>query len=680
MSENPLLELTVPDSEPDWPAIRPEHAEPAIRAILQRQREEFEALLSSGPQSPGWEDLLEPLECMDDDLSRVFAPIGHLFSVCNSPAWQQAYEACQQAVTEWSLDQSQDPRLYRAVRAVASRPDLPQWPSARRRIVENTLRALRHGGAELAGEQRERFRTISLRLSELGTRFEQNLLASTDAFSLNLTQAERLAGLPQDLLERAAQRARAEGASGWTFGLDYPTYDAVMSHARDRALREQFYRAWVTRASSGAHDNAPLIDEILALRREQAALLGASNYAELALEDRMARSPQQIEDFLLDLARRARPRAEAELARLRELAAADGIDALAAWDTGYYAERLRERELAIDEERLRGYLPLPQVLDGLFALSAELMGLRFVPREREAWHPDVRCFDLHDADDRFIGRLYLDPYARSGKRGGAWMDGLRDRHVTRERRQHPVAVLVCNFAPPSGDAPSLLTHDELCTLFHEFGHGLHHLLTEVDELGASGIHGVPWDAVELPSQFFENFCYEPVVLRRFARHWRSGQAIPDELVTRLRRTRRFLSGIGTLRQVELALFDLRLHVASGPVDVRRTLAAVRDEVSVFPPPDFNRFENSFSHIFAGGYAAGYYSYKWAEVLAADAWSAFEEAGVLDRETAMRFRRCILARGGAEPPDALFAAFRGREARIDALLRQQGLIEDAEQAA
>ena len=671
MSDNPLLALQDPTLSPDYRAIRPEHAEPAIRQLIDQHRLQVDALLERAGAQPDWASLVEPLECLADDLERVWSPVRHLFSVCNTPHWQAAYQACQPLITAWGLEQAQNPRLYAAYRALAAREDFATLPAARRRVVENALRAFRHGGAELEGEARQRFTAVCMRLSELQTQFEQNLIDATDRWSLCVEQESRLQGIPRSALQRARERAQAAGRQGWLFGLDFPSYDAVISHARDRELRETVYRAYVTRASDGDTDNTPLIDEILALRREEAALLGARSYADLALEDRMARSVDEIEKFLLELAERARPRATEELARLRALARElDGVEPLQAFDLPYYSERLRERELGLDEEALRPYFAFESVLDGMLRLAGELFGVHFEAiADAPSWHPEVRSYRLRDADGEVLGEFHLDPFAREGKRSGAWMDGARNRHFTAGKRQRPVAYLVCNFSPPSGGEPSQLTHDEVLTLFHEFGHGLHHLLTEVDEVGVSGINGVAWDAVELPSQFMENWCYEPEVLQRFARHFRSGEPIPDADIAQLRAARRFLSGMATLRQVEFALFDLRLHASTEPVVVRECLRQVREAVSVFPPPDFNRFENSFSHIFAGGYAAGYYSYKWAEVLSSD---AFEEAPSQRREIAARFRRTILARGGSQPAAELFEAFRGRPPRIDALLRHEGL--------
>ena len=686
LNDNPLWQLREPGRVPDFDAIRPEHAEPAIRALIEHSRAALDELLAAQPESPDWETLMEPLEAMDDDLARVWSPISHLFGCRNSPAWREAYQACQPLITAWGLETAQNRPLFEAHRRLADTAGDRLSP-ARRRALDNTLRAFRHGGAELEGEARERFTALSLRLSERQTQFEQQLMDCTEAWSLVLESEQALAGLPASAVARARQRAEEREKDGWLLGLDFPSFDAVISHAEDRGLRETVYRAYVTRAAGvaphdPAHDNGPLIDEILALRREQAQLLGHGCYAELALEDRMVRSAGEIEDFLLELARRARPRAEQDLQRLGALARErDGLESLEAWDLAFYSERLREQDLRLNAEALRPYLAFDAVLGGMFELATRLYGVDFRPvDDRSTWHPDVRVYRLESGGET-IGHVYLDPFARDGKRSGAWMDDGQGRHVTRSRHQLPVAYLVCNFTPPGRGQPALMTHDEMLTLFHEFGHGLHHLLTEVDEASISGISGVAWDAVELPSQFMENWCYEPAVLRRFARHHETGETLPEDLIAQLQASRRFLSGLATLRQIEFALFDLRLHASDEAIDdVHAVLQGVREEVAVFPPPDFNRFECSFSHIFAGGYAAGYYSYKWAEVLSSDAFAAFEEAGLDDMDTARRFRHTILARGGSESPAQLFEAFRGRPPRLDALLRHDGLADTEEAAA
>ena len=550
-------------------------------------------------------------------------------------------------------------------------------------MVSDALRDFKLSGIALPAEQKARFKTIALRLSELQTKFEENLMDAVQAFSKRVTDESRLAGMTADGKAQAAEKARAKGLDGWLLTLDFPSYDAVISYADDRALRRELYEAYATRASergpqAAQFDNTPLMVEILALRDEEARLLGFANFAELSLATKMAESPDAVEAFLLDLADKARPFAQRELDALRAFARErDGIDDLAPWDVAYYSEKLKERELGYSEEDLRPYFPAAQVIDGMFALIERLYGVRIAKIDGVAtWHPDVTTYALREADGTEIGLFYLDPYARQDKRGGAWMDECLGRRRTAGGLQRPVAYLTCNFTPPMRGEPALLTHDEVVTLFHEFGHGLHHLLTRVDEAAVSGIRGVAWDAVELPSQFMENWCYDRATLHGFARHHQTGEPIPDALLHKLQASRGFQSGLQTLRQIEFALFDLRMHRdhASGAA-VLDTLAQVRREVSVFPPPDWNRMPNSFSHVFAGGYAAGYYSYKWAEVLSADAFAAFEETQ-FSAATGQRFRETVLANGGAAEAMDLYVAFRGRKPQVDALLRHSGLVAPA----
>ncbi|HLQ86807.1 MAG TPA: M3 family metallopeptidase, partial [Salinisphaeraceae bacterium] len=547
--------------------------------------------------------------------------------------------------------------------------------------IDNMLRDFRLSGVALDEQSKQRFRTIARRLSELSTQFQQQLLDATQSWQKQITAAEALAGLPPSSRALLAQNAQQEELDGWLLTLDAPSFIAVMQHADDRALRAELYEAFSTRASdtgpdAGKYDNSKLMDEILALRHEAAQLLGFTNYAEESLATKMARTPAQIEDFLLDLARRSRPAAEQELAALRELAAEDGIDTLQAWDVNYYGEKLKQARYALSDEDLRPYFPAPAVIDGLFKVVERLYGIKIRATDAHpVWHEDVTVYDIHDQDGALCGRFYLDPYARQGKRGGAWMGDLQSRRRDADRVQLPVAFVTCNFAPPIGNDPALLSHGEVTTLFHEFGHALHHLLTRVDYTPISGIAGVEWDAVELPSQFMENWCWERAALDLFAAHYQTGEPLPDTLFDKLQASRNHMAGWQMLRQIEFSLFDLRLHRDYDPVagtDVAATLAAVRAEVAVLQPPAYNRFPHSFAHIFAGGYAAGYYSYKWAEVLSADAFAAFEDSGLFDAATGARFRREILERGGLRDALDNFIAFRGRAPSIDALLRHSGL--------
>lgn len=684
-ANNPLLAVAdADDALPDFAAIRPEHAEPALDAVLADNRARIRQLIDSGADS--WETLAEPLEAMEERVHRVFGPVAHLFTVCSTPEWRAAYNACLPKLTDYAMTLGQSRPLFEAWQRLRASADFERLDAQRRATVTHNLRDYHLAGVALEDGPRARFRELSMQLSELATRFEEHVLDCTQAWHLQLPDAARLAGMSADAIAAAAARARDKGETGYRLTLDFPSFDAVLRHADDRALREQLYTAWSTRASElGPHDpgsdNGPLMEKILAARHEQAQLLGYADYAELSLAKKMADSPGTVEAFLRDLAARARPRAEAELARLTDYARAHGgPDQLAPWDLPYYSEKLREAELGLSDAVLRPYFPLSAVLEGLFTLMETLYGVRAeiasgVPR----WHEDVTAYRLFEADGTAIGLFYLDPYAREHKRGGAWMNDGRSRRRHEGRLQTPVAYLVGNFTPPLEGREPLLTHSEVLTLFHEAGHGLHHLLTRVDVAAVSGISNVAWDAVELPSQFMENFCFDRAFVKRMSRHVTTGEPLPDDLLEKLQADRRFGTGLATLRQVELALFDLRLHRDFDPsrgARVQETLEAVRDEVALVKPPAWNRFANSFSHIFAGGYAAGYYSYKWAEVLSADAFEAFAEAGTLDAATGQRFRETILARGGSADAGQLFRDFRGRDPQLEPLLRQDGLLDAA----
>ena len=566
---------------------------------------------------------------------------------------------------------------------------------ARRRIVQNAMRDFRLGGAELAVAQKTRFAEIQEQQAALSTRFSENVLDATNAYTLLIEDESRLAGLPNDVKEAARAAAEKENKPGYQFTLQFPSYFPLLQYADDRRLRETIYRASVTKASelgaSPAWDNSANIDAILALRREEAALLGYPNFAAVSLVPKMAETPEQVIAFLHDLARRAKPFAEKDLAELRAFAASElGLETLRSWDLSYASEKLRERRFAFSEQELKQYFPEPNVVAGLFRLIESLFSVSISTDSASVWHPDVKFFRI-ERDGALIGQFYLDLYARAGKRGGAWMDDARGRRVRKGRVQTPVAYLTCNFTPPAvvdGVArPALLTHDDLITLFHEFGHGLHHMLTAVDELSVSGISGVEWDAVELPSQFMENFCWEWDVLQKMTCHADTGQTLPRTLFDKMTAAKNFQSGMQTLRQVEFSLFDMHLHYdfeAGHALSVQQLIDRIRSEVAVTSPPPFNRFQNSFSHIFAGGYAAGYYSYKWAEVLSADAYGAFEEAALIPAEdgdthrasTGRRFLAEVLAVGGSRPALESFRAFRGREPTIDALLRHHGMQADA----
>jgi len=673
ITDNPLLADT---GLPRFDRIRPEHVEPALRRTLEAQRAAIAE--AERVERPGI-DWLARLERIHDEVRRVWGPVSHLNSVASTPPLRDAYNAALPLITEFNTELGQNKALY--ARFLELERSLPPDRAVERELVAQTLRDFRLGGVALDGRDRERFREIMQRLAALQAKFEQNLMDATDAFEHHETRADALAGLPEQILSRARARAAEKGVEGFVLTLDPPTYLAVMNHAEAPALRERYYEAWVTRASdrgpfAGKWDNGPLIGEILALRHESARLLGFRNYAELSLATKMAGSPDEVVAFLRDLARRSKRYAERDLA---ELTAHAGRK-LEPWDVAYYSERLREQRFALSDDELRPYFPLPKVLAGLFALVERLFGITIAERPAEGtWHPTVAYYEIRRRDDgALIGGLYTDFYARPQKRGGAWMDTCFDRARLPALARDPVAYLVCNFNPP-GDAPSLLTHDEVVTLFHEFGHTLHHLLTEVGYPSLAGINGVAWDAVELPSQFLENYAWRPEVLKSISGHYETGEPLPDETIRRLNGSRTFMEGLATVRQLEFALFDFLLHGGDEPAGLEQVYALlddVRREVAVIRPPEYNRFPSTFSHIFGGGYAAGYYSYKWAEVLAADAFAAFEEEGVLDAETAGRFRKEILAVGGSRPALDAFVAFRGRPPELDALLRQSGMSEPA----
>jgi oligopeptidase A len=680
--ENPLLAAASPAALPAFDRIRPEHAEPAVDAVLAQNRAELGRLLTqAGGGTVAWETLIDPLEEMGDRLARAWGPVSHLFSVCSTPEWRKAYNACLPKITEYSLELSQNEALFKAYEKLQQQPGLAAAAPARRKVVSDALRDFRLSGIALPEDRKQRYKQIALRLSELQTRFEENLLDSVQAFSRPVADAALLAGMTAQGKAQAAQRAREKKLEGFLLTLDFPSFDAVISYADNRELRRELYTAYATRASdqgplAGQFDNTALMEEILALRHEEARLLGFHDFAELSLETKMAESARAVEEFLLQLAARARPPAQAELDELRAFAAAQGGPAdFMPWDVAYYSEKLKQHKLGFSEEELRPYFPAAQVIAGLFEITERQFGVRIqAVAGVAAWHPDVTTYAIRDANDGDIGLFYLDPYARENKRGGAWMDECLGRRHSPTGLQRPAAYLTCNFTPPLEGQPALLTHDEVLTLFHEFGHGLHHLLTRVDEAAVAGIRGVAWDAVELPSQFMENWAYDRATLNGFARHWQTGQPIPDALLEKLRASRTFQSGLATLRQIEFGLFDLRLHRDYDPAHggrVLETLGQVRREVSVLVPPDWNRMPNSFSHIFAGGYAAGYYSYKWAEVLSADAFSAFEESGYAS-DTGRRFRETVLAKGGSEEAMDIFVEFRGRKPSIEPLLQQSGL--------
>ncbi|MBV8500208.1 MAG: M3 family metallopeptidase [Paucibacter sp.] len=665
---NPLLSQ---DALPHFAQIKPEHIAPAIQQLLAAA--DAALAQSTAAQTPAdYDTLLRTLDLPCERLGVAWGAVGHLNAVANTPELREAYNAMLPAVTEFYTRLGASEALYAKYKAM----DISKQSPARQQVLRHALRDFVLGGAELQGDAKTRFAAIQERSAELAQQFSEHVMDATDGFAL-YASAEQLRGVPADVVTAALAAAQGEGKDGHKITLHFPSYMPVMQYAEDRALREQLYRAYATRASEfGAAnlDNSALMQELLMLRQEEAQLLGHANFAETSLVAKMAHEPAQVLDFLRDLARRARPFAAKDLAELRAFAAAElGLDELQAWDVPYASEKLKLARYAFSDEEVRPYFTAPRVLAGLFEIIERLFDVKIVEDQAEVWHESVKFYRL-DRDGQLVGQFYLDLYARTGKRPGAWMDDVRGRWARPDGQlQTPVAQLVCNFMAPVGDKPALLTHDDVTTLFHEFGHGLHHLLTQVDERGVAGISGVEWDAVELPSQFMENFCWEWEVLQKLTAHVDTGETLPRALFDKMTAAKNFQSGLQTLRQVEFALFDMRLHAEPGTeTRIQAVIDDTRREVAVLIPPPFNRMQHSFSHIFAGGYAAGYYSYKWAEVLSADAWSAFEEEGVFNPATGRRYLHNILEMGGSRDAIDNFKAFRGREPEIDALLRHQGM--------
>ena len=674
--ENPLLQ-SLNTELPQFDHMEPKHVLPALNHILESNQKTLDQL--TGVEHPTWDNFMAPLERLDEQLQRVWGPITHLNAVKNSDELRPIYQESVQKVSAYHADLAQNEALYAAIKQVRSDESFAALNDEQKQVVEHALRDFRLSGAELKGADKERYKAIQMRLSELATTFEQHVLDATRAFELHITEGSDLAGLPESIRDGAAQRAKESDKydSGWLFTLDIPSYLPFMQYAENRDLRERIYSAYVTRASEGELDNAPVIDETLKLRREAAALIGFDDYGSYSLATKMAESTEEVVSFLRELARKSRKMAESEVAELKAFAKANlAINELQAWDVPFASEKLRLHTYAISDEELKPYFPEQKVLNGMFALVERLYGIAIREENAPKWHKNARFFAIYDKNSEKIAGFYLDPYARAHKRGGAWMDECTVRfHKEDGTLQLPVAYLVCNFDAPVGDKPALWTHNEVLTLFHEFGHGLHHMLTQVSTRSVSGINGVPWDGVELPSQFMENFCWEREVVDLFARHFETDELLPDALFGKMLAAKNFQSGMQMLRQIEFSLFDMLLHtefLPEGDRSVQQLLDEVRSEVAVFTPPSFNKFQNSFSHIFAGGYGAGYYSYKWAEVLSADAYAAFEEEGITNPATATRFRESILAIGGSRDLMEGFEAFRGRKPSVDALLRHSGI--------
>ena len=673
---NPLLDFS---ALPRFSQIKPEHVTPAVDALLAENKALVEQLANAA-EAPAWKTFVQPMEDANERLSRAWGPVSHLNSVMNSPELREVYNANLPKLTQYYAEMSQNLALFAKFKALKDSAGYMTLNPAQKKIIENELRGFRLGGAELPEDQKPRFLEIQEALAKLSAKFEENLLDATNAFSLFIDDEATLSGLPDDVKQAAREAAERDGKPGWKLTLHAPSYMPVMQYADHRALREQIYRAYVTRASEFGTpdlDNTDLINQIVSLRREDATMLGFASYAEESLATKMAETPQQVKEFLSELGARAKPHAQRDMDELREFARAElGLADLQAWDATYASEKLRVARYAFSDQEVKQYFPETQVLPGMFKLVETLYGLDIRPSQTETWHPDVKFFDIRDRSGSLIGQFYLDLYAREHKRGGAWMDDALTRRRKNDAIQTPVAYLTCNFSAPVGSKPALFTHDEVITLFHEFGHGLHHLLTKIEDLGVSGINGVEWDAVELPSQFMENFCWEWEVLKHLTRHVDSGAALPRDLFDKMIAAKNFQSGLQTLRQIEFSLFDMRLHDDFDPATGKtalQLLQEIRAQVAVLIPPDYNRFPNNFSHIFAGGYAAGYYSYKWAEVLSADAYSLFEENGVLSESVGHRFWSEILGVGGSRPALESFVAFRGREPTIDALLRHNGMV-------
>jgi len=680
---NPLLTFT---GLPPFSQIKPEYVEPAIDELLSNNRKLIHDLLAnlSDPADISWDNFVQPIEEADDRLNRVWSPVSHMNSVVNSDALRDAYNACLPKLSDYATEMGQNEDLFHAFNNLKNNTQaFDKLSTAQKKIIENALLDFKLSGFDLPEQKKQRFKEIQQQLSKLTTKFEENVLDATHAWSKHITDESLLSGLPDSAKAMAKQMAEQKDKEGWLFTLDFPSYFAVMSHADDPEFRHEMYQAFVTRASdqgpnAGEFDNTQVTEEILALRHEAAQLLGFANFAERSLARKMADSPEHVITFLNELAEKSHKVAKQDYADLVSYAKQHhNQDELNAWDLTYYSEKLREHEYAINQEILKPYFPETKVVPGMFEVVKRLYDINITEVEGiDTWHKDVRFYEIKDHNGQLRGQFYLDLYSREKKRGGAWMDDCMGRNTLADgTSQTPVAFLTCNLTQPIGDQPALFTHDEVTTLFHEFGHGLHHMLTQVDHVGVSGINGVAWDAVELPSQFMENWCWEREAMDLITGHFETGETLPDDLFAKMQAAKNFQSGMQMVRQLEFSLFDFKLHTEYDPqkgARVQETLDAVRKQVAVIKTPAFNRFQNSFSHIFAGGYAAGYYSYKWAEVLSADAFSKFEENGIFDKKTGTEFLECILEQGGSREPMELFVKFRGREPRIDALLRHSGI--------
>lgn len=673
---NPLLEVT---ELPQFSKIKPEHIKPAITQLIKEGRETIEQVATI--EQPTWENFYMPLAESSNKLNKAWSPISHINSVKNSKEWRDAYEACLPLLSEYSTWAGQHQGLYQGYLKLKQSAEFGTYSIAQKKAITDSLRDFELSGIALPPEKQKRYGEISARLSELNSQFSNNVLDATMGWDIIIENDADLRGLPQSALDAAKASAESKEKSGYRFTLEFPSYLPVMTYCENAELRKTMYEAFATRASdqgvnAGKWDNTANIDEKLKLRLEMAQLLGFNNYAELSLATKMAESPKQVTDFLEDLAQRSKAQGEKELQELYDFVKNEfGITALNAWDIAFYSEKQKQALYSINDEELRPYFPEQRVISGLFELMRRLFNLHIERQQGiDVWHEDVHFYKIFDKSDRLCGSFYLDLYARENKRGGAWMDDcVNQRLLANGELQKPVAYLTCNFNKPIGDKPALFTHDEVTTLFHEFGHGIHHMLTQIEVGDVSGINGVPWDAVELPSQFLENWCWEEEALAFISGHYETGEPLPKEKLTQLLKAKNFQAAMFVLRQLEFGLFDFRLHLTEPRENiVLETLQAVKDEVSVVKTPTWNRFPHSFSHIFAGGYAAGYYSYLWAEVLSSDAFSRFEEEGIFNQETGKSYLENILSRGGSEEPMVLFERFRGRKPTLDALLRHKGI--------
>jgi oligopeptidase A len=675
---NPLLNF---EALPQFSSIKPEHVEPAIDQLLAENRELLKKLLNAN-QAYTWENLIAPLDEAANRLERSWSPVRHLNSVMNSPELRKAYNSCLPKLSEYHTEIGQNEALYQAYLSIRDSAQFAELTVAQQKSIEDSIRGFQLSGVDLDSDKKEQYKKLQQELTQLHSKYEENLLDATNAWTQQFDHVEALKGLPESALAMAEQAAKQRELEGWAITLEFPSYYSVVTYADDRALREEIYRAYVTRASdqgphAGEWDNTRLMEEILMLRQQGARLLGFENYAEKSLATKMARDSQEVIDFLKDLASRSRPRAEEEFKELSAFAARElGIDQVQPWDVAYASEKLRQSAYDLAQEDLKPYFPVDKVIEGLFNLVERLFGMRIEEvKGIDTWHPDVQFFEIHDTEGNLRGQFYFDLYARQNKRGGAWMDECVNRMRINNQLQVPVAYMTCNSSPPAGGKSALFTHDEVTTLFHEFGHGLQHMLTLVDYPDVSGINGIEWDAVELPSQFMENWCWEKEALDLFARHYETGEPMPQGLYDKLVATRHFQSAMMMVRQIEFALFDMMIHVDEERVKqegIQQVLDDVRQEVSVIIPPDWNRFQHGFTHVFAGGYAAGYYSYKWAEVLSADAFARFEEEGLFNAQVGRDFLHTVLELGGSQKAIDVYTEFRGREPSIDALLRHNGL--------